>query len=103
MTLMVAIAVAIIPTVMISYLISERIKGLKHIQTVSGMNLLSYWMANILLDVLKVVLLLIVILILAIIAGVNFKEKLIFFLLFPFALVPFTYATSFIFNHDTMA
>ena len=103
MNLLISIAVAVIPTVMVSYLISERVKGLKHIQTVSGMNLLSYWIANILLDALKVLLLLIVILILAIVAGVNYQEKLIFFLLFPLALVPFTYASSFLFNHDTMA
>lgn len=103
MTLLVSIAVAVIPTVMVSYLISEKSKGLKHIQTVSGMNLWSYWMGNMLMDLIKVLLLFIVILILALIAGVNYKEKIILFVLFPLALVPFTYATTFLFKNDTMA
>ena len=67
------------------------------------MNLLSYWMANMLMDIIKVMLLFIVIFLLTLIAKVEYEAKIILFLIFPFALVPFTYASSFLFRHDTMA
>lgn len=60
-------------------------------------------MANMLMDIIKVVLLFIVIFLLGLIAKVEYEAKIILFLIFPFALVPFTYASSFLINHDTMA
>ena len=102
-TLMIAIAISVIPTAMVSYFINERTKSLKHMQSVSGMNLLSYWIAHMILDIIKVLVPLMIILLFANIAGQTYDGALYLFLCFPFALVPFTYLTSFLFNQDTMA
>ena len=62
-TFMAAIAIAVIPTAMISFLITERMKSLKHMQQVSGMNVAGYWIANMLTDIVKVLIPMIIILI----------------------------------------
>ena len=62
---MLAIAIAVIPTAMVSYFINERTKSLKHMQSVSGMNLLSFWVAHMFMDIIKVLIPLIVIYIFA--------------------------------------
>ena len=64
----VAIAVSVIPTAMISFLIIERIRNLKHMQSVSGMSLAGYWIANMLTDIIKVLIPITVLFIFAVIA-----------------------------------
>ena len=41
--LMTAIAYSMMITSIVSYLVVERISGLKHLQVISGMNLKAYW------------------------------------------------------------
>ena len=47
------IGYALIPATIISNIVSERYKGLKHIQMVSGMSLQAYWASNFAFDVMK--------------------------------------------------
>lgn len=42
-----------IPASIISFLVNEREKNLKHMQLISGMNLSAYWISNIIFDVIK--------------------------------------------------
>jgi hypothetical protein len=65
---MMAIAIAIIPTAMVSFLINERTKSLKHMQAVSGMNIASYWIANMITDMVKVLIPMVIILVMGTIA-----------------------------------
>lgn len=49
----VSIGFAIIPAVVVAFVLNEREKNLKHIQVISGMSLTAYWVSNLLFDILK--------------------------------------------------
>jgi ATP-binding cassette, subfamily A (ABC1), member 3 len=40
-------------TAVVSYLVVERIDGLKHLQEISGMQLKAYWVGNFIIDFIK--------------------------------------------------
>ena len=46
-------ALALIPTMIVSFVIREREQQLKHLQLVSGVSLSSYWLSNVITDLLK--------------------------------------------------
>ena len=48
-----AIALALIPCVIISFIIKEREMQLKHMQLISGVSLPAYWISNIISDIVK--------------------------------------------------
>ena len=48
-----SISYSIIITVIMSYLVVERITQLKHVQIITGMRLTSYWIANFIFDSIK--------------------------------------------------
>jgi ATP-binding cassette subfamily A (ABC1) protein 3 len=50
---MTAIAYSMMITAIVSYLVVERISGLKHLQVISGMNLKAYWAGNFAFDFIK--------------------------------------------------
>lgn len=100
---MVSIAVALIPCVMISFILREREDSLKHIQLISGMSLPAYWISNIIADLIKVYIPIVLMILLSKIFKVNYKDIWVLFLLLPLAIVPFSYATSFVFKNDTTA
>jgi ATP-binding cassette subfamily A (ABC1) protein 1 len=72
-------------------------------QLISGMSLFGYWAANILADLVKSFIPIIVILIMSKAFNVWYEGVWILFLLFPIAVVPFSYVTSFMFSSDTVA
>lgn len=76
---------------------------MKHMQLISGMSLFGYWAANILADLVKSFIPIIVILIMSKAFDVWYEGVWILFLLFPIAVVPFSYVTSFMFSSDTVA
>lgn len=49
----VAIGFALIPSTIVSYIVHEREKNIKHMQWISGMNMVSYWLSNYIFDVCK--------------------------------------------------
>ena len=51
---MLAIAFALFPASIVSYIMLEREKNLKHMQLISGMNLSAYWVSNFIFDCIKV-------------------------------------------------
>jgi len=100
---MVGVALAMIPCAMISFLLKEKMDSLKHMQMVSGMSLPAYWISNMMADIVKVYIPLILIVMLSFIFNCNYPGVWVCFLVLPWALVPFTYLTSFLFNNDTNA
>ena len=88
---------------MVSYILQEREMQLKHMQLISGMSLFGYWAANILADLVKAFIPILVILLISDLSGVWYQGVWVLFLLFPFAVVPFSYVTSFLFSSDTVA
>ena len=100
---MVSIGLALIPCVMVSYILKEREEQLKHIQLISGMSLFGYWAANLFSDIVKASIPISIILLLCWAIGVWYDGVWVLFCLFPFAVVPFSYVTSFLFSSDTVA
>jgi len=100
---MVTIAIALIPCVMIAFIIKEREDSLKHMQLISGMNLLAYWISNLIADMIKVFIPMILIVLTYFLFGINLPGVWVLFLIYPLAIVPFTYLTSFLFTSDSRA
>jgi ATP-binding cassette subfamily A (ABC1) protein 3 len=100
---MVGLAFALIPTVVISFILKEREEQLKHIQLISGMNLSAYWVANMIADIVKAYIPVIITYILAAVFSIKIPGVWAIFLLYPLAIIPTTYCYSFIFKGDTVA
>jgi hypothetical protein len=49
----VAIGFSLIPASMISHIVAERNKNLKQIQILNGMNIVAYWVSNMIFDIVK--------------------------------------------------
>ena len=49
----VAIGFSLIPAVIISFIVGEREKNLRHMQMISGMSLPAYWISNMFFDIAK--------------------------------------------------
>jgi ATP-binding cassette, subfamily A (ABC1), member 3 len=90
-------------TAITSDLVIERAAGLKHLQLVSGMKLMAFWSANFLFDFCRIYVLILVSI--AMFAGydLGYTGSIIVLLIFPFAVLPFTYVISFIFPNDNTA
>ena len=67
------------------------------------MSLASYWLTNFIFDILKTMFLSLMTLLLLEIFNVNLPDIWLIMLLYPFALIPFTYATSFLFSKESTA
>lgn len=100
---MVGIGMALIPCVMVSYILKERTECLKHMQLISGMSLPAYWISNMMADIVKVYIPVLLMLATSILFNANYPDVWVLFLLLPLALVPFSYMTSFMFGSDTGA
>lgn len=100
---MVAIGLSLIPTVIVSFILKEREENLKHIQLISGMNKCGYWISNTLADITKAYIPVLIIILLTRIFNVNYEGVWILYLLFPPAIVMFSYTFSFLFKSETNA
>jgi len=106
-----AIAISFIPSNMIMFIVYEREAQIKHQQLVSGIGVGAYWIANLLVDFIKVSIVLVVAYIMYILAnieaimGESDKNLMLIVILFGYALciVTFTYLTSFLFKNSTVA
>ena len=103
MTLIIGIAFSLIPTSLISFLLIEKFNQLVHQQTISGMNKAAYWISSFCFDILKVLVPVLVCTLFLKIFGLDVEYGWLLLLLFPFALVPYTYATSFMFSSESSA
>ena len=102
-TVFIAIALAIIPCVIISHILKERTHNLKHMQVISGVSLPAYWIANMLSDIAQAYVPILIIVLLQYIFSLDYEGVWVLLLLYPIAIVPFTYVTSFMFTGDTVA
>jgi hypothetical protein len=100
---MVTIAIAIIPCVMVAFILKEREESLKHMQLISGMNLPAYWISNLAADMIKVYIPMILIIFTYLAFNIKLPGVWVLFLIYPMAIVPFTYLTSFLFSTDSKA
>ena len=72
-------------------------------QVISGVSLPAYWASNMISDIAKTYVPILVIIILQYVLSVDYDGVWILLMLFPIAIIPFTYVTSFIFTSDTVA
>ena len=100
---MLSIALALIPSVVVSFILREREQQLKHQQLVSGMSMCGYWASNAMSDMLAAYVPIVLIIILNAAFKLDNPYSWLFLLLYPLAVVPFTYMTSFLFTDDTTA
>ena len=102
---MVAIALALIPCVMVQFILNEREMQIKHQQLISGMNLAGYWASNLITEALVsyIPILMIIALIFIFNKEEEFQDCWILLLLYPIAIVPFSYVSSFFFKDDIVA
>jgi ATP-binding cassette subfamily A (ABC1) protein 3 len=98
-----AIAFAIIPAVIISSVLNEREKNLKHMQLISGMNLTAYWISNYLFDIFKALIPVVLTIGFTYAFSLDAPDVWTVYLMFPIGVVPFTYASSFLFTSDNIA
>ena len=76
---------------------------LKHMQLISGVSLPAYWASNLIADICKTYVPIFIILIMAAIFDESYDGVWALLLLYPIAIVPFTFVTSFMFTGDTVA
>jgi hypothetical protein len=99
----VSIGFALIPASMVSYIVSERVKNLKHMQLLSGMSLSAYWISNMLFDIIKA--LIPSGIVIGLLSAFDFFYPDVWreFLLYPVGIVPFTYVSSYLFGTESVA
>jgi ATP-binding cassette, subfamily A (ABC1), member 3 len=100
---MVGIALSLLPTMVVSFIVKERQDNLKFIQLISGMSKLGYWMSNAIADITKAYLTIGGIILLMFLFKVEEEHTYILLLLFPPAMVMFSYMVSFFSNNETNA
>jgi len=67
------------------------------------MNLPAYWISNLLADMIKVYIPMILIIFTYLAFSIKLPGVWVLFLIYPLAIVPFTYLTSFLFTTDSKA
>lgn len=72
-------------------------------QVISGVSLAAYWLSNIISDIVKTYVPIIIIIILTFVFQLHYDGVWELLMIYPIAIVPFTYITSFMFTNDTVA
>ena len=72
-------------------------------QLISGMSKAAYWMSNMIADIIKLYVPIIMIVLISYVFGADYPGVWVLYMLMPWALVPFTYVTSFLFEKDSTA
>ena len=98
-----AIAFSLIPASIMGYLMNEKVHSLVHQQVISGMNMISYWASNFVFDVLKTYIPVIIAIISITVFEIDLDYVWLLLILFPAAIVSYTYATSFLFSEEGTA
>jgi ATP-binding cassette subfamily A (ABC1) protein 3 len=95
-----------IPASAVTFIVLEKEKGLKHQQLISGMSLSAYWLTNLFFDLTRAYIIsgstigLIVIFGLEKLAN---SDVYMVILLYPLAIIPFTYVSSALFTSSSAA
>jgi ATP-binding cassette subfamily A (ABC1) protein 1 len=97
------IGFALIPASTVSNIVTEKEKGLKHMQIVSGLSLGSYWVANFIFDVVKTFLPCILTVGVIYMFDMGYEYAWATILMFPLGVVPYSYAISFLFTTESTA
>ena len=94
---MTAVAYSMLLTTISGQIVEERITRLKHIQVISGVQLGAYWLANLLIDILKMEVTSLTCAFMFWYAETKYMPARLAYVLFPFGAVPLTYVQAFLF------
>ena len=97
------IAFSLMPSSIIAFICGEKQANLKHQQLISGMSLGAYWTLNYTFDMLRAIVLVAVAIVLIHVNKLGLQDVWIALVVYPFAIVPFTYASSFLFDKEGTA
>ena len=100
---MVGIAFSLIPASIASRLVLEKEKGLYHMQVVSGIDKLAYYGCFLSFDLVFSYIPVVLAIILFKVFSLDYSSMHPTLLLYPFALVPYTYTWSMLFHKETTA
>ena len=100
---MITISFALMQASTIAFITHEKERKLKHMQFIQGMSAQAYWLVNFLFDLFKTLLVSGLILMLIHAFSLDFPDAWTLLLAYPFAIVPFTYATSFLFSKESIS
>ena len=100
----ISVGLSLLPGLIVSGVMHEREKNLKHMQIISGMNLCSYWIVNIIFDILKMEIpMILCCVLLYYFEMTDYFSAMFVFVVYPLGVVPFTHATSFMFQSEWSA
>ena len=99
----VGISYALIPASIISRIVQEKERGLQHLQTVSGVDMKAYWLSFYLFDILKTYVACLLTWCLVEIFHLHYHQIQLVLMVFPWAVVPYSYVCSYIYNRETTA
>ena len=100
---MFSIAISLITASIISGIINERETNVKQQQMVSGASKVAYWISNYIIDLLKLALPTLTGIVCVPIFNLDLPQSWLLFVMNWFAILPFTYASSFVFKKESTA
>eukprot|EP00826_Nyctotherus_ovalis_P045315 TRINITY_DN49_c0_g1_i2.p1 TRINITY_DN49_c0_g1~~TRINITY_DN49_c0_g1_i2.p1 ORF type:complete len:1624 (+),score=501.10 TRINITY_DN49_c0_g1_i2:541-5412(+) len=103
MSSFIAVAFSLIPSSIIIFIVQERETNLKHQQVITGVSLISYWTANCVIDTLKSFIPCSISIGLIYAFDIELDSCWLLMILFCITIIPFTYATSFLFTKENTA
>ena len=100
----VAIGLSLIPANIIGGILHEKERNLKHLQVVSGLNLLAYHFVNLSFDIIKAECTVLICCSTFFMFGLtDYYWSLIVLVAWPFSVIPFTHASAFLFSKEWTA
>ena len=97
------IALALIPGSIVSRIVGEKEKGLYHMQVVSGVDLRAYWISNFVFDLIMSYIPCISICLLMYWFNLGYNHVRKTLILLPWAVIPYTYIFSYLFEKEITA
>ena len=98
-----SLSVSVLSAMIVGYIVSERIKNLKHMQTMTGLRLDAYWCGNFIVDFIKFIPIVIVMTGGQKLLKKNYDTSVYSFLVFPLSNLAFLYSFSFLFSNESAA
>ena len=102
-TFVIGIGFSLIPASIVTRLVSEKERGLFHMQIVSGVEKISYYGAFVIFDLIVAYIPCVLTILMIHLFRLNYTEVWRTIMLYPLAVIPYTYASSFIFDKESTA
>jgi hypothetical protein len=99
----VGIGLSLIPASIATRVVHEKENGLYHMQIVSGVNKLAYWSSFFILDIIMAYIPCALTVLLIELFDLKYQNVWLVLMVYPWAVVPYTYCTSQLFSRESTA